>query len=123
MLKESLRLEDVILAGHPHGWPRPLNLSVGLLEFVLVEGADWEASLPLLHVMATLARPLAGQVRHWGLEAAIQPHYALFDLRRRMAIVAHRETLLHRLTVLENITLPACYYDNCSIAAALEQLS
>jgi ABC-type lipoprotein export system ATPase subunit len=119
MLHHALNLELVILPGDTGAWPAPLSLAVALNEVVLIEGAGPAVSLPLLEVAATLKFPVAGSVRHWGLDAAALPRKELYDLRRRIAYISPRQVLLHRLTLGENIALGPCYHQGCSESEAL----
>jgi ABC-type ATPase involved in cell division len=83
----------------------PVSLTVGLQEFVVVEGlATREADL-LLRLAATLRRPARGRIRHWGQDLFALPRQALYPWRRRLAFVSPFQALLPRLTVLENVTL------------------
>jgi ABC-type lipoprotein export system ATPase subunit len=120
MLHHALNLEMVTLPGDAAAWPAPLSLHVTLNEVVLIEGVKAAAGEPLLDVAATLRRPRAGLVRHWGRDAAALPRDELYDLRRRIAYIAPRTVLLHRLTLGTNIALGPCYHTGCSEAAALK---
>lgn len=119
MLHHALNLDGVTLAEETAAWPAPLSLSVELNEVVLIEGAGPEVSLPLMEVAATLQFPVAGRVRHWGLEAAEVSRAELFDLRRRIAYISPWQMLLHRLTLGGNIALAPCYHLGFSESAAL----
>lgn len=101
----SLLLENVVPAA---GWQPelgPLSLALGQTEFCLVEGLSTHAADLLLRVAATLQPPLAGRLCHWGREILTLPRRQLYPWRRRLAFVSPWQSLLPRLTVLENITL------------------
>jgi len=118
MLNYALNLDLVTLPGDA-AWPAPLSLAVAFNEVVLIEGAGPAVSLPLLEVAATLQAPVAGNVRHWGRDAAMGRREKLYRLRRRIAYVSPRQVLLHLITLGENIALGPCYYLGCSEAEAL----
>ena len=118
MLHHALNLDLVTLPGDA-AWPAPLSLAVGFNEVVLIEGAGPAVSLPLLEVAATLQAPVAGNVRHWGRDAAMGRREKLYRLRRRIAYISPRQVLLHLITLGENIALGPCYYLGCSEAEAL----
>jgi ABC-type lipoprotein export system ATPase subunit len=110
MLYHSLGIEDVILPEHPATWPAPLNLSLGLKELLLVEGMSLEEGDVLLQLAATLLFPLKGRVWHWDQETFQLSRPELFRLRGNIAYIPARKVLIHRLTVLENITLAPHYH-------------
>ena len=118
MLHHALNLDMVTLPGDS-AWPAPLSLSVAFNEVVLIEGAGLAVSSPLLEVASTLASPVAGNVRHWGRDAATRRRERLFRLRRRIAYISPQQVLLHLLTLGDNIALGPCYYGGCSEAQAL----
>jgi len=118
MLNYALNLDLVTLPGDA-AWPAPLSLAVAFNEVVLIEGAGPAVSLPLLEVAATLQAPVAGNVRHWGRDAAMGRQEKLYRLRRRIAFISPRQVLLHLITLGENIALGPCYYLGCSEAEAL----
>jgi ABC-type lipoprotein export system ATPase subunit len=118
MLHHALNLDMVTLPGDA-AWPLPLSLAVGFNEVVLIEGVSPSVSLPLLEVAATLQAPVAGNVRHWGRDAALGRREKLYRLRRRIAYISPRQVLLHLITLGENIALGPCYYLACSETEAL----
>jgi ABC-type methionine transport system ATPase subunit len=118
MLNHALNLDLVTLPGDA-AWPVPLSLTVGYNEVVLIEGVAPAVSLPLLEVAATLQAPVAGNVRHWGRDAAVGRREKLFRLRRRIAYISPRQVLLHLITLRSNIALGPCYYLACSEREAL----
>ena len=69
MLNYALNL-DLVTLPLSTAWPAPLSLALAFNEVVLIEGAGPAVSSPLLEVAATLASPVAGNVRHWGRDAA-----------------------------------------------------
>jgi ABC-type ATPase involved in cell division len=118
MLQSALNLELVTLPEAP-AWPAPWSLVVALNEVVLIEGVDPAAAEPLLEVAATLKSPVAGKVRHWGLNPENLPREDLYQLRSRMAYISPRQVLLRHLSLGENIALAASYRLGCSEAETL----
>ena len=118
MLHHALNLDLVTLLGDT-AWPAPLSLAVAFNEVVLIEGAGLAVSSPLLEVAATLASPVAGHVRHWGRDWAMQRREKLYRLRRLIAYISPQQVLLHLISLAENIALGPCYYQGCSEAEAL----
>ena len=110
MIQHSLLLDQVILPRHPPDWPIPLNLTLGLKEFLIIEGLTPAGAQKLLSLAATLQFPTQGRVRYWGQEPAQGSRPELYRLRRRIAYISPGQVLLGRLTVVENITLPARYF-------------
>jgi ABC-type lipoprotein export system ATPase subunit len=121
MLHHSLGIEDVLMPEHPATWPTPLNLSLGLKELLLVEGMSLEEGDVLLQLAATLLFPLKGRVWHWDEETSRLSRPELFRLRGNIAYIPSRKVLIHRLTVLENITLAPRYHLYCTQDEAIEE--
>jgi ABC-type methionine transport system ATPase subunit len=118
MLHHALNLDLVTLPGDS-AWPAPLSLAVAFNEVVLIEGAGPAVSSPLLEVAATLAFPVAGNVRHWGRNVALGRREKLYRIRRRIAYISPQQVLLHLMTLAENIALGPCYYQGGSEAEVL----
>jgi ABC-type lipoprotein export system ATPase subunit len=118
MLHHALNLDMVTLPGDS-AWPAPLSLAVPFNEVVLIEGAGPAVSAPLLEVASTLAAPVAGNVRHWGRDAATRRRERLFRLRRRIAYISPQQVLLHLISLAENIALGPSYYLGCTESEAL----
>ncbi len=118
MLNYALNLDLVTLPLNAV-WPAPLSLSLAFNEVVLIEGAGPAVSSPLLEVAATLAAPVAGNVRHWGRDAMRLRRERLYRLRRRIAYISPQQVLLHLMTLAENIALGPCYYQGCTQGEAL----
>jgi ABC-type methionine transport system ATPase subunit len=118
MLNYALNLDLVTLPLNAV-WPASLSLSLAFNEVVLIEGAGPAVSAPLLEVAATLAAPVAGNVRHWGRDAMRLHRDRLYRLRRRIAYISPQPVLLHLLTLAENIALGPCYYQGCTQGEAL----
>ncbi|AEB09396.1 hypothetical protein Desac_1541 [Desulfobacca acetoxidans DSM 11109] len=105
LLHTSLVLSEVVapeLKVSRHG---PVSLTVGLQEFVLLAGLTAREADYLLRLAATLRPPSGGRIFHWGQDLFSLPRNALYLWRARLAFVSPFQSLLPRLTVLENITL------------------
>ncbi|MDD3580077.1 MAG: hypothetical protein PHW74_03530 [Desulfobacca sp.] len=123
LIQHSLVLDQVILPEHPADWPCPLSLTLGLKEFLLLEGLDLAAAQQLLSLAATLQLAVQGRVLLWGQDVAAAARDDLYQRRRRLAYLAPGQVLLHRLTVLENITLPGRYFQQRSISEIIKDNS
>jgi ABC-type polar amino acid transport system ATPase subunit len=105
LLQTSLLLAGVVAPELAETCPGPISLAVGLQEFVLVEGLGTHAADLLLRLAATLRRPAAGRIFHWGRDLFALSRQALYPWRMQLALVSPLQSLLPRLTVLENVTL------------------
>lgn len=121
LIHHSLILDQVMMPEHPAPWPRPLSLALGMMEFLLLEGLSEAEAETLLGLAATLHIPAHGRVLHWGEDLAQQPRHILYQRRRRIAYIAPSQVLLHRLTVLENITLAPRYHRRQSPAEVIQE--
>lgn len=110
LVQHSLILRQVVLPEHPSGWPSALNLALGLKEFLILEGLSMAEAQLLLRLAATLQAPAQGQVLHWDQDVSQLSRENLFGLRRQIAYISPGMVLLHRLTVLENVTLAVRYF-------------
>jgi ABC-type ATPase involved in cell division len=104
-LTTSLLLAAVTAPELVNFFPDPVSLAVGLREFVLLEGLGTREADLLLRLAATLRRPASGRMLHWGQDLFALSRQALYPWRRRLAFVSPFQSLLPRLTVLENVTL------------------
>lgn len=105
ILQASLILAEVAAPELSELGPREISLTVGLEEFVLLEGLSTREADLLLRLAATLRRPAAGRIFHWGRDLFALSRRALYPWRGRLAFVSPFQSLLPRLTVLENVTL------------------
>ncbi len=105
MLQTSLLLDAVTAPELADSCPEPISLAVGLREFVLLDGLGTRSADLLLRLAATLRRPATGRIFHWGRDLFALSRQALYPWRRRLAFVSPLQSLLPRLTVLENVTL------------------
>ena len=105
ILQTSLLLEGVTAPELAEFCPEPVSLAVGLSEFVLLEGLTTREADLLLRLAATLRRPAAGRIFHWGRDLFALSRRALYPWRGKLAFVSPFQSLLPRLSVLENVTL------------------
>ena len=105
ILQTSLILAEVAAPEFSEQCPGKISLSVGLEEGVLLEGLSAREADLLLRLAATLRRPAGGRIYHWGRDLFALTRRALYPWRRRLAFVSPFQSLLPRLTVLENVTL------------------
>lgn len=118
ILQTSLLLEAVTAPELSVG---PVSLAVGLQEFVLLEGLTAREADTLLRLAATLRAPTAGRIFHWGRNLFSLPRRALYPWRQLLAFVSPFQSLLPRLTILENITLSQALAANLTAAEAARQ--
>ncbi len=121
ILQTSVLLEGVTAPELADFCPSPVSLAVGLREFVLLEGLTTREADLLLQMAATLRRPAAGRIFHWGKELFGLSRRALYPWRRRLAFVSPFQSLLPRLTVLENVTLSQTLYTPQAAAEVARQ--
>jgi ABC-type lipoprotein export system ATPase subunit len=105
LLQTSVVLEGVTAPELADFCPSPVSLAVGLHEFVVLEGLTTREADALLRLAATLRRPTAGRIFHWGRDLFALSRGELYPWRRRLALVSPFQSLLPRLTVQENVTL------------------
>ena len=105
LLQTSLLLEEVAAPELADFSPAPISLAVGLNEFVVLEGLTSGEADPLLRLAATVHRPAAGRIFHWGRDLFSLSRESLYPWRRRLAFVSPFQSLLPRLTVQENVTM------------------
>lgn len=121
MWQYSLILEKISLPP-PYGfWPASFELQLGLSEVLLIEGASTEDGQILLDVAATLKEPAQGQVHLWGKEISTLTRQELYNLRRQIAYVHPRQSLLHYLTLAENIGLGPAYHLGMTLSETLRE--
>ncbi|HEY3080442.1 MAG TPA: ABC transporter ATP-binding protein [Chloroflexota bacterium] len=86
---------------------RGVSLRLERGERLAIFGPNGAGKTTLLRILATLARPTAGELRLLGLD----PWRALLAVRRRIGVVAHRTYLDDHLTAAENLRYYARLYD------------
>lgn len=105
ILQASLIMSEVTAPELFQVCSRSISLTVGLEECVLLQGLSTREADPLLRLAATLRRPAEGRIYHWGRDLFALSRRALYPWRGRLAFVSPFQSLLPRLTVLENVTL------------------
>ena len=100
-------------------WPAPLDLSLELQEVLLIDRVGADASTPLLEAASALKHPVAGQILHWGLDAARLAREERYRLRRRIAYLTPEQVLLSRLNLGENIALGTSFQAGTSTRSVL----
>ncbi len=120
MWRSSLALENLALPAFG-GWPESFSLRLGRTEVLLIEGVSAEDAQTLFDVAATLSEPAQGQVRLWGKEIATLTRQELYNLRRLIAYVHPRQSLLHYLTLAQNIGLGPAYHRSMTLSETLRE--
>jgi heme exporter protein A len=93
-----------------------LNLTVASGEIVGLLGPNGSGKSTLLRLLATVARPSAGELRLFGLA----PERDGADIRRRVGVLAHASGLYGELTARENLHFAAMMYGLTLTPAVLE---
>ncbi|MGE3074648.1 MAG: ABC transporter ATP-binding protein [Dehalococcoidia bacterium] len=94
--------------GEPVHSLRGVNLEIQPGELVAVMGASGSGKSSLLHILAGLDRPTAGEVRLLGERIDNKSEAELAKLRRRhIGVVFQSFNLISNLTVADNVELPA----------------
>ncbi len=121
MWRYSLILEHITLPPPFGNWAESFELRLGMTEVLLIEGASAEDGQTLLDVAATLTEPGQGQVRLWGREISTLRRQELYNLRRQLAYVHPKQSLLHSLTLAENIGLGSAYHLGQNLSDTLRE--
>ena len=121
MWQYSLILEHITLPPPSGSWPKSFELRLGLTEVLLIEGASAEDGQTLLDVAATLSEPAQGHVHLWGKEISTLTRQELYNLRRQIAYVHPKQSLLHSLTLAENIGLGPAYHLDMTLSETLRE--
>ena len=85
---------------------RGVNLTVGKGEFVTLVGANGAGKSTLLKIVATLAKPSAGEVKIGGWPLPQQAQ----RVRRHIGLVSHQSLLYRELSAEENLKFYARLY-------------
>lgn len=121
MWRYSLILEHLTLPPPFGSWPESFELRLGMTEVLLIEGVSAEDGQTFLDVAATLTEPGQGQVRLWGKEISTLTRQELYNLRRQIAYVHPKQSLLHSLTLAENIGLGPAYHLGLTLSETLRE--
>ena len=88
---------------------------------VLFSESDKAASF-LLQICSTLIKPTKGTLLIEGVEVNYNDQEESLNLKRRLAFVDKKSTLIQNLSVLENIALATIYHENISLEEIQIQL-
>ena len=88
---------------------------------VLFSESDKAASF-LLQICSTLIKPTKGTLLIEGVEVNYNEQEESLNLKRRLAFVDKKSTLIQNLSVLENIALATIYHENISLEEIQIQL-
>jgi ABC-2 type transport system ATP-binding protein len=85
---------------------RGIDLAIERGEFFGLLGPNGAGKSTMIGMLTTLVRPTAGQARVCGIDVAVHP----VDVKRRIGVVAQRDTLDTELTVEENLEFRGRYF-------------
>ncbi len=106
-LVEAQGLRKVYQNGVPVEALRGVDLTIEKGEFVAVQGPSGSGKSTLLHLVGTLDRPTAGELRIAGQDVLALKGNALADFRRKhIGFVFQMFYLIPEMTALENVMLP-----------------
>jgi ABC-type transporter Mla maintaining outer membrane lipid asymmetry ATPase subunit MlaF len=101
-----------------------VNWTIREGEFWVVSGLHLSGKSTLLSSVGMLLKPLAGQVRVFGVDPWVDDEVLLGKQRLRLGVVFETGArLLHKLSVMENVALPLCYHQDCSLDDASERVA
>ncbi|UCH00929.1 MAG: ATP-binding cassette domain-containing protein [Deltaproteobacteria bacterium] len=89
---------------------------------VLIFSESQRAASSFLQICSTLIRPTEGKLFIEGKEVDYDDQEELLDLKRKLAFVDKKSTLIQNLSVLENIALASIYHGNKSLESIQIQL-
>jgi ABC-type sugar transport system ATPase subunit len=89
-----------------------IDLTLSPAERIVLFSHSQEAASSLLQICSTLVRPTKGELFIEGTQVNFDDHKALLTLKRKLAYVDRRSTLIQNLSVLENIALAGIYHEN-----------
>ena len=89
---------------------------------VLVFSKSQQTASSFLQICSTLVRPTKGILFIGGKEVNYANQQELLNLKRRLAFVDKKSTLIQNLSVLDNIALASIYHENKSLEAIQIQL-
>lgn len=97
-----------------------LTLSPG--DEVVIFSEQQQAASSLLQICSTLIRPTKGKLIIEGREVDYDNGEELLKLKRRLAFVDKKSTLIQNLTLLENLALANIYHENRSLEETEDEL-
>ncbi len=82
---------------------------------VVIFSESHKAASIFLQICSTLVRPTKGELFIEGEEVNFDDQEGLLNLKRKIAFVDKKSTLIQNLSILENIALASAYHENKSL--------
>lgn len=101
---------------------KDIDFSLSPGQGVLIFSKSQQTASSFLQICSTLVRPAEGKLFIEGKEVNYANQQELLDLKRRLAFVDKKSTLIQNLSVLDNIALAGIYHENKSLEAIQIQL-
>ncbi len=95
---------------------RGIDLTINEGDFVTLMGANGAGKTTMLHIIATLSKPTAGQVSINGYRLADSAS----ELRRFIGLVSHKTLLYNNLTAEQNLRFYGRMYDIGNVSNRIE---
>jgi len=89
-----------------------INFTLSPGQRVVLFSESHQAASFLLQICSTLIRPTKGILLIEGHEVNYEDREESFNIKRRLAFVDNKSTLIQNLSVLENIALASIYHEN-----------
>lgn len=89
-----------------------INFTLSPGQRVVLFSESHQAASFLLQICSTLIRPTKGILLIEGDEVNYEDREESFNIKRRLAFVDNKSTLIQNLSVLENIALASIYHEN-----------
>jgi len=89
-----------------------INFTLSPGQRVVLFSESHQAASFLLQICSTLIRPTKGILLIEGNEVNYEDREESFNIKRRLAFVDNKSTLIQNLSVLENIALASIYHEN-----------
>ncbi len=89
-----------------------INFTLSPGQRVVLFSESHQAASSLLQICSTLIRPTKGILLIEGNEVNYEDREESFNIKRRLAFVDNKSTLIQNLSVLENIALASIYHEN-----------
>jgi ABC-type multidrug transport system ATPase subunit len=99
-----------------------INFTLSPGQRVVLFSESHQAASFLLQICSTLIRPTKGILLIEGDEVNYEDREESFNIKRRLAFVDNKSTLIQNLSVLENIALAGIYHENKSLEEIQIQL-
>lgn len=99
-----------------------INFTLSPGQRVVLFSESHQAASFLLQICSTLIRPTKGILLIEGDEVNYEDREESFNIKRRLAFVDNKSTLIQNLSVLENIALASIYHENKSLEEIQIQL-